>query len=160
MRYDHSGTSDEVRTLLTKLGWERSWIDGITERIFKMEFSTTVDKVEGVVKLLEGLGLPTHWVCNLASRVPSILGRDPTTELQPVLDYIKAQGITGEPFLRLLRDYPRLLLFTPTADGKVLQMGDCYAEVDVVEGKGHVSYWREGAAFATAPVSPRKPGSD
>jgi len=30
-------------------GWERSWIDGITERIFKMEFSTTVDKVEGVV---------------------------------------------------------------------------------------------------------------
>jgi hypothetical protein len=30
-------------------GWERSWIDGITERIFKMEFSTTVGRVEEVV---------------------------------------------------------------------------------------------------------------
>ena len=66
----------------------------------------------------------------------------------------------GEPPLRLLRDYPRLLLFTPSADGKALQMGDCFAEVDVVGGRGHVSYWRQGAAFGTAPESPRQPGTD
>jgi hypothetical protein len=62
--------------------------------------------------------------------------------------------------LKLLKDYPRLLLFTPSADGKLLQMGECFAEVDVVEDKGHVSYWRKGAEFAASPVSPRKPGSD
>lgn len=48
------------------------------------------------VKLLEGQGLPTHWVCNMASRAPAILGRDPESELQPVLDYVQAQGITGK----------------------------------------------------------------
>ena len=47
------------------------------------------------VKLLESQGLPTHWVCNMASRAPAILGRDPTSELQPVLNYITEQGITG-----------------------------------------------------------------
>ena len=47
------------------------------------------------VNFLENLGLQTHWVCNLASRVPGILGRDPKTELQPVIDYIKGRGITG-----------------------------------------------------------------
>ena len=49
------------------------------------------------VKFLEDLNLPTHWVCNMASRAPAILGRDPQSELQPVLDYIKGQGISGSP---------------------------------------------------------------
>lgn len=63
--------------------------------------------------------------------------------------------------LRVLKDYPRLLLFTPTADGKVLKYNDTYASVEVVEetNRGHVSYWREGTAFSTAPVSPRLPTS-
>ena len=47
------------------------------------------------VQFLEGLGIPSQFVCNMASRVPSILGRDPKTELQPVVDYIQKQGVKG-----------------------------------------------------------------
>lgn len=165
VKYDHSGTADDVRSHLTRLGWEKSWIDGITERILKMEFETSPSRVEAVVNFLEGLGLPTHWVCNMASRVPGILGREPNTELQAVLDYIQRQGVRGDALLRILRDYPRLLLFTPSSDGKVLELGQTRAAVDVIQvpGRGpvaNVSYWRAGAAFETAPVSPLKPGSE
>lgn len=52
------------------------------------------------VKLLESLGLPTHWVCNMASRAPAILGRDPQSELQPVIDYIQKQGLTGKDVIQ------------------------------------------------------------
>lgn len=159
----------------------------------------------------------------MAARVPAILGRDPQADLQPVLDYIQAQGVTGLPLseppawsmdfgmrecptfalevtlslawvlsvvdmihpavltspelwlfteckwgrnipagdalVRTLKDYPRLLLFAP--EGKNLKFGNTYASVDVVEetNRGHVSYWREGTAFSTAPVSPRTPNS-
>lgn len=70
----------------------------------------------------------------------------------------------GEGLLRLLRDYPRLLLFTPGPDGKVLQYGEARASVGIVQDlKGasvaNVSYWREGAAFETAPVAPIKPST-
>ena len=63
--------------------------------------------------------------------------------------------------MKVLKDYPRLLLFTPAPDGKVLKYGDTYASVDIVEetNRGHVSYWREGTAFSTAPVSPRTPNA-
>lgn len=65
----------------------------------------------------------------------------------------------GDALVRVLKDYPRLLLFTP--DGSVLKYNDTYASVDVVEEtqRGHVSYWREGTAFSTAPMSPRTPNS-
>ena len=67
----------------------------------------------------------------------------------------------GDALVGVLKDYPRLLLFTPSGDGSVLKYNDTYASVDVVEEtqKGHVSYWREGTAFSTAPMSPRTPNS-
>lgn len=71
----------------------------------------------------------------------------------------------GEAFLRLLRDYPRLLTFDVSSSGSTLELGPARAEVDVIEDAhrgriANVSYWRDGAAFETAPVSPRKPGTD
>lgn len=75
---------------------------------------------------------------------------------------IRISGCTvGNALLGVLKDYPRLLLFTPSTDGSVLKFNDTYASVDVVEEtqKGHVSYWREGTAFSTAPMSPRTPNS-
>lgn len=47
------------------------------------------------ITYLEGLGLPTHWVCNLAARVPAILGRDPQSDLRNVVEYIQSQGVPG-----------------------------------------------------------------
>lgn len=71
----------------------------------------------------------------------------------------------GDAFVRLIRDYPRLLTFDVSSNGQTLELGPARAEVDVIEEQyrgriSNVSYWREGAAFETAPVSPRKPGSD
>ena len=31
-------------------GWDKAWIDGITERIYKKEFETSVSRVEEVVR--------------------------------------------------------------------------------------------------------------
>lgn len=62
--------------------------------------------------------------------------------------------------LRLLEVNPTLLTYAVSADGRVLEKGRTRAAVEV-RGSGEraagVSFWREGAAFETAPVAPLKP---
>ena len=56
-----------------------------------------------------------------------------------------------------------MLTYSVSANGKQLEKGRARASVEVVERGGRkeagVSYWREGAAFQTAPVAPLKPSS-
>lgn len=63
--------------------------------------------------------------------------------------------------MHLLEAHPNLLTYSVSADGKQLEKGRARASVDVVERGGArvagVSYWREGATFASAPVAPYKP---
>ena len=63
--------------------------------------------------------------------------------------------------MALLESHPALLTYSVSADGKQLEKEQARASVDVQERNGRravgVSYWREGAAFATAPVAPYKP---
>ena len=69
----------------------------------------------------------------------------------------------GTGLAQLLAAHPKLLLYTVSSDDKVLQLGRAFAQVDVVEKNGqrsaNVSYWREGASFITAPLSPWRPGN-
>lgn len=70
----------------------------------------------------------------------------------------------GDAFLALIKDYPRLLTFDVSSDGRHLQLGEARAAVDVTNDRyrgrvANVSYWRDGASFETAPVSPMRPSS-
>lgn len=69
----------------------------------------------------------------------------------------------GAALAALLEAEPNVLTYSVSADGKQLEKGRARASVEVVERGGRkeagVSYWREGAAFQTAPVAPLKPSS-
>lgn len=69
--------------------------------------------------------------------------------------------LAGAALVRLLEAHPNILTYTVSADGKQLEKGAARASVDVVERGGRraagVSYWRDGASFASAPVAPYKP---
>lgn len=71
-------------------------------------------------------------------------------------------SFAGAGLAQLLQSHPKVLLYT-VADGSYLQLGRARAQIDVVEKNGqrhaNVSYWREGAAFVTAPLAPWKPGN-
>lgn len=65
--------------------------------------------------------------------------------------------------MHLLEAHPNLLTYSVSASGKQLEKGQARASVDPEERDGQraagVSYWREGAAFASAPVAPYKPSA-
>ena len=69
----------------------------------------------------------------------------------------------GQAAAQLLQQHPKLLLYSVLSDGSKLQRGQARASVDVVERNGakfaNVNYWREGAAFNTAPLTPWKPNN-
>lgn len=69
--------------------------------------------------------------------------------------------LAGSALAVLLEAHPNLLTYSVSADGKQLEKELARASVDVVERHGRkvagVSYWREGASFETAPVSPLRP---
>lgn len=69
----------------------------------------------------------------------------------------------GAALRSLLETHPNLLTYAVSANGKQLEKGLARASVDLVEKDGRkvagVSFWREGAAFATAPVAPLKPSA-
>ena len=73
----------------------------------------------------------------------------------------EASCTAGEGLGKLLSAHPKLLLYTKTADGKSLELGQARAAASVSTsngtGLGHVSYWRDGAAFVSSPVAPWSP---
>ncbi|KAL4437086.1 hypothetical protein ABPG75_004225 [Micractinium tetrahymenae] len=151
-----------VRKALLARGWDLAWIDGVTGEILKCKLTAGVPEIEAVISYLEGLGIPTKSVENMASINKQILGQ-PVAALQAVVDYVQRQGVTGAALRSLLEGHPNLLTYTVSADGKQLEKGRARASVDLVDKDGHkvagVSYWREGAAFETAPVAPHKPSA-
>ena len=57
----------------------------------------------------------------------------------------------------LLRDNPKLLEYTLDETGTFLKRGNARASVEQWKDRLGVSYWREGASFGSAPVSPMVP---
>lgn len=63
----------------------------------------------------------------------------------------------GSKLVELLEAYPKLLLYNVAGNGTCLESGKGRASVDVIDGTAGVSFWREGAAFSTAPLAPYQP---
>jgi len=104
----------------------------------------------------------------MAAVAPGIMART-ADQAAAVADYChKAGAETPGALATLLRDHPKLLeydvdpagafLFKPAMSGGV---GGAVAKaaVQVIGGRLGVSFWRDGAQFGTAPVSPFAPAS-
>lgn len=154
-------SSVAIRKYLTSIGWDRAWVDVVTDRVVRSpDTSATTSLIKAVVEYLTGLGVPSQSVCNMAALNHEIMAV-PAQQLQEVVQFIRQKGVDGESLVTLLEAYPKLLTFRPGPSG-ALEKGKTRASVDVLEQAGPkkalVSYWREGAAF-TAPVAPVKPSA-
>lgn len=134
------------------------WIDGIIGEITKGTVTTNVPQTEAVVSYLKSLGIPNHNVENMVFLCKDILGRS-ADEVKAVVEHIEGKGLKGETLINFLTSYPKLLAYTPNGDN--LEKGKTRATVKSESRNGQeywgVVFWREGAAFNTAPVSPQKP---
>ena len=95
----------------------------------------------------------------MAAVAPGMLSRSAKRHGLPLYNYLK-QRVTGKGArAAVLREYPRLLEYDVVGegDGAVLVRGNARASVDVVKGNVGVSFWRDGAVFDSAPVSPMVP---
>jgi hypothetical protein len=103
----------------------------------------------------------------MAAVAPGIMGRD-GPDVLALGAYLSSRGVSGEGAIAAtLRDHPKLLEYEVSPGGgaaltKAAGAGGvggavAKAGVEVLGGRVCVSYWRQGAAFGTAPVSPLKP---
>jgi hypothetical protein len=152
-----------VRAFLLGAGWDLAWVDGVTTEMRRGALATDVARCAAVLETLAGLGLGCEDVENMAAICKPILARSPE-QLRAVADWAVAGGVApGKELAHLLRQHPNLLTFEVAAGGTQLARGAARAALDFGERGGKravgVTLWREGAAFGTAPVSPRAPPS-
>eukprot|EP01025_Chloroclados_australasicus_P045317 TRINITY_DN4954_c1_g1_i1.p1 TRINITY_DN4954_c1_g1~~TRINITY_DN4954_c1_g1_i1.p1 ORF type:complete len:182 (+),score=20.09 TRINITY_DN4954_c1_g1_i1:247-792(+) len=151
-----AATLSETRKLLASRGWDRSWIDGITERISRRQLQASVDGMNQVLDAMEEVDLKAaraQHVCCIAWRV---LDRD-ANAIRAVVDHLKSRGVSNPG--RLIFNYPKLLEYTPA--GEELENGRARAKV-TISGEGAeqqvlVSFYSANAKFNSAPVSPWSP---
>lgn len=154
---------DKVQRMLHSLGWEKPWIEQIVDRIMKGMLRTTEERATGVINYLVSVGLKQDEICNMASISVVLLGLNPETRLKTVVDYLKGRGVPDTAIPDLVLKHPRIFEYKLTPDGKELAKGKARIQVDVVpaglngEKACAVNYFREGASFMEAPVSPVGP---
>ena len=105
------------------------------------------------------MGISEGQLCNMVSLCFSILGYEVEGHLKPVISFLTSKGVSNLP--KLLTMQPKLLDYTVSEDGSVLEKGRLRASIKV-EKKGEdevvgVVIYREGAAFNTAPLTPYSP---
>lgn len=152
---------DRVQKLLISLGWEKPWVEQIVDRIMKNMLKTTEERTQAVVDYLLSLGLKQDEICNMASLSVVLLGLNPETRIKPVVDYLKERGVPENSIADLAFQHPRIFEYRVTDGGKLLSKGQARVKVDVLPVPGGpacaVTYYREGASFLSAPVSPALP---
>eukprot|EP01024_Parvocaulis_polyphysoides_P025092 TRINITY_DN22898_c0_g2_i2.p2 TRINITY_DN22898_c0_g2~~TRINITY_DN22898_c0_g2_i2.p2 ORF type:complete len:129 (-),score=9.08 TRINITY_DN22898_c0_g2_i2:195-581(-) len=123
----------------------------------KGRIHTTVEKCRAAVEYLESVGLPKYMVQNMVSVNHRIVSLEVETQIKPIVEYVKERGMQDPG--KLLKLYPQLFDFQVGSDHKVLEKGERgRVQVDVFESdKYQVHFWREGAAFKTAPIAPWQP---
>ncbi|PNW71375.1 hypothetical protein CHLRE_16g651650v5 [Chlamydomonas reinhardtii] len=115
------------------------------------------------VDYLTSVGLKQDEICNMASISVVLLGLNPETRLKSVVDYLKRRGVPDSGIPDLVLKHPRIFEYKLSADGSELVKGRARIQVDVVpvgangEQACAVNYFREGASFMEAPVSPVGP---
>lgn len=113
-------------------GWDRAWVDVVTDRLVKMSdpkpdeqrvgqmvcvvlntaagssYDTTRGKIQ--ILLLKDLGIPTQSVCNMCAIAHEIL-MVPSQQAKTVVEYCKKRGVQG-PLTRMrpvnVHDDPRI----------------------------------------------------
>lgn len=153
---------DRVQRMLLSLGWEKSWVEQIIDRVMKGMLRTNEERAKGVIDYLSSIKLQQDQICNMASISVVLLGLNPETRLRPVVEYLKKRGVPEGQIPDVVLKHPRIFEYKVMEDGKALQKGAARIQVDAVplpEGRNAVAvnYFREGAAFLGAPVSPMPP---
>lgn len=49
------------------------------------------------MKYLQGLGIPSHDLCNMVATTPHLLTLHTEAQVKPVVDYLIRQGVKGTP---------------------------------------------------------------
>ncbi|PNW71373.1 hypothetical protein CHLRE_16g651550v5 [Chlamydomonas reinhardtii] len=161
--YKLPSSIEKVQRMLFALGWEKPWIEQIVDRTMKGMLRTTEERAKGVVDYLTSVGLKQDEICNMASISVVLLGLNPETRLKSVVDYLKRRGVPDSGIPDLVLKHPRIFEYKLSADGSELVKGRARIQVDVVpvgangEQACAVNYFREGASFMEAPVSPVGP---
>eukprot|EP00798_Chlamydomonas_sp_ICE-L_P011184 gene11184-18798_t len=146
---------DRVQKLLGTLGWEKPWVEQIVDRLMKGMLKTSEERCQSVITYLLSIGLKQDEICNMACMSVVLLGLNPETRLKATVEYLKSRGVTDESVPDLVLKHPRIFEY---------KVGDTDYVVDVVpalppktDKVASVCYFREGASFMVAPVSPAGP---
>lgn len=111
------------------------------------------------IAYLESTGIPTFGVENMASICKGILGRS-AQQVQAVVEWCQEKGVAPAALPALLEAHPQVLTYDVAADGSCLVKGAARASLVFQEAAGKrrvgVTFWRENAAFGTAPITPQK----
>ena len=149
------------------VGWDLSWIDGVTAEIMKKKLETNADMCKAAIEYLTGdLGIQNRRVENMVALNKQILGSS-VDELKATVAFVEARGVTGDQLLHFLETNPNILTYSPAqeagADYLVSKTGKSRINLVSVAGtagetKVSVVYSRHDAVFSTAPISPNLPG--
>ncbi|GFR46210.1 hypothetical protein Agub_g7749, partial [Astrephomene gubernaculifera] len=158
---------DKVQRMLLTLGWDKAWVEQIVDRMMKGSLRTTEERAQAVINYLTSIGLKQDEICNMASISVVLLGLNPETRIKSVVDYLQGRGVPDTAIPDLVLKHPRIFEYRLTPDGKALAKGAARIQVDVLPAGGPaaggadkvvgVNYFREGASFLEAPVSPVGP---
>lgn len=155
-----------IQAQLKSLGWNREWVEQITDRIMKKQLRTTSARTTEVIEYLQSLGLQQDEICNMAFISIPLLGLSPQKQLQPVVEYLTTRGVPKDAVAGLVFKHPKLFEYRPTEDGDEMSRKStdfrARVRVDVVplpDGSkaANVSYYRTGTAFTSSPISPWSP---
>lgn len=155
-------TIERVQKYLMGVGWEKAWVEQIVDRVMKNMLRTTEERAKSVVEYLLSLGLRQDEICNMASISVVLLGLNPETRMKAVVEYLKKRGVPDGGIPDLVLKHPRIFEYKVSEDGVTLYKNKARIQVDVLpipsgEKVVGVNYYREGASFLEAPVSPVTP---
>lgn len=110
---------EKVQRLLMTQGWEKPWVEQIVDRIMKGMLKTTEERAKGVIDKLSSVGLRQDEICNMASISVVLLGLNPDTRVQAVLDYLRQRGVPEGSLAEIAAKHPRIFEYKVRAESGV-----------------------------------------
>ena len=112
------------------------------------------------VEYLQSLGIKMNRIENMVSIAKQIFAKSPE-ELGTIVEWLAKKGVAGEELAQFLESNPTVLTYSVSSNEKYLENGKARISLVRVQQHGEqvpgIIQWRDGAQFATAPVSPRMP---
>jgi len=112
------------------------------------------------VEYLQSLGIKMNRIENMVSLAKQIFAKSPE-ELRTIVEWLTKKGVAAEELAHFLETNPTVLTYSISSNGSYLENGKARISLVRVQEHGEqvpgIVQWRDGAQFATAPVSPRMP---